>query len=198
VAIWLITRTYPNYDSYYHLVWGREALDGLMPSFEAYAAPTQHPLYVAVAAVLGVVFGESADRAAPESPSLSNRNASRSKFSIEPLEPRVLLSADPISTVLYRTLQEDDAAAEQSDFTTVTEQLDAATSAEIAVANGATYGDAQTDSGTSVAWSGSWAAASADDSNTSTNSNLAGDEFGADHGLAVRQLFAGDGAEHVG
>jgi hypothetical protein len=63
VAVWLITRTYPNYDSYYHLVWGREALDGVMPSFEAYAAPTQHPLYVALAAVLGLVVGESADRA---------------------------------------------------------------------------------------------------------------------------------------
>ena len=45
-----ITRTYPNYDSYYHLVWGRELLDGVAPSFEAYAAPTQHPLYVALGA----------------------------------------------------------------------------------------------------------------------------------------------------
>jgi hypothetical protein len=62
VAVWAITRTYPNYDSYYHLVWGRELLDGLAPSFEAYAAPTQHPLWVAVAAVLGAVFGEPADR----------------------------------------------------------------------------------------------------------------------------------------
>src|SRR6185436_13830164 len=62
VLVWLITRTYPNYDSYYHLVWGRELLDGMMPSFEAYAAPTQHPLYVALGAVLGVIFGESADR----------------------------------------------------------------------------------------------------------------------------------------
>src|SRR5919107_3114524 len=42
--------------------WGRQLLDGLEPSFEAYAAPTQHPLYVALGAVLGLVFGESADR----------------------------------------------------------------------------------------------------------------------------------------
>lgn len=62
VLVWAITRTYPNYDSYYHLVWGRELLDGLAPSFEAYAAPTQHPLYIALAALLGAVFGESADR----------------------------------------------------------------------------------------------------------------------------------------
>jgi hypothetical protein len=63
VLVWAVTRTYPNYDSYYHLVWGRQLLDGLEPTFEAYAAPTQHPLYVALGAVLGLVFGESADRA---------------------------------------------------------------------------------------------------------------------------------------
>ncbi|HEX6026587.1 MAG TPA: hypothetical protein VFZ00_31610, partial [Solirubrobacter sp.] len=63
VLVWAITRTYPNYDSYFHLVWGRELLDGVAPSFEAYAAPTQHPLYVALGALLGLIFGESADRA---------------------------------------------------------------------------------------------------------------------------------------
>jgi hypothetical protein len=63
VVVWAITRTYPNYDSYYHLVWGRELLHGMAPTFEAYAAPTQHPLYVALGAVLGAVFGEWGDRA---------------------------------------------------------------------------------------------------------------------------------------
>jgi 4-amino-4-deoxy-L-arabinose transferase-like glycosyltransferase len=63
VLVWAITRTYPNYDSYYHLVWGRQLFDGLEPTFTAYAAPTQHPLYVLLGAVLGFVFGESADRA---------------------------------------------------------------------------------------------------------------------------------------
>jgi hypothetical protein len=62
VGLWALTRTYPNYDSYYHLVWGRELVDGLAPSFQAYAAPTQHPLWVAVAALLGLI-GEHADRA---------------------------------------------------------------------------------------------------------------------------------------
>jgi len=62
VAVWAVAPTYPNYDSYYHLVWGRELLDGLEPSFEAYAAPTQHPLYVALGAVLSLL-GEGADRA---------------------------------------------------------------------------------------------------------------------------------------
>jgi hypothetical protein len=62
VAVWALTRTYPNYDSYYHLVWGRELLDGMAPSFEAYAAPTKHPLWVVLAALLGLI-GESGDRA---------------------------------------------------------------------------------------------------------------------------------------
>jgi hypothetical protein len=62
VLVWALTRTYPNYDSYYHLVWGRQLLDGLEPTFTAYAAPTQHPLYVALGALLALIFGESADR----------------------------------------------------------------------------------------------------------------------------------------
>jgi hypothetical protein len=61
VLWWLLVPSYPNYDAYYHLVWGREILDGLKPSFEAYAAPTQHPLYVAYAALVGLA-GEDADR----------------------------------------------------------------------------------------------------------------------------------------
>jgi len=62
LLVWLLAPTYPNYDSYYHLVWGRELRSGAVPSFEAYAAPTQHPLYVGIAGVLGLV-GERADRA---------------------------------------------------------------------------------------------------------------------------------------
>jgi hypothetical protein len=53
--------TYPNYDSYYSLVWGRELLDGSLPSFDVYRAPTQHPLAVAFGAVLSL-FGDVADR----------------------------------------------------------------------------------------------------------------------------------------
>jgi hypothetical protein len=53
--------TYPNYDSYYALLWGRELLDFQLPSFEAYRAPTEHPLAVVFGAVLSLV-GDSADR----------------------------------------------------------------------------------------------------------------------------------------
>jgi hypothetical protein len=61
VLLWLLIPTFPNYDSYFHLVWGREILDGGLPSFDAYAAPTPHPLYLAFCTLLAVI-GESADR----------------------------------------------------------------------------------------------------------------------------------------
>src|SRR3954452_2366945 len=63
LALFLIAPTYPNYDAYYHLVWGREIVHGITPTFEAYQAPTEHPLYVGIAAMLGLVFGTDADRA---------------------------------------------------------------------------------------------------------------------------------------
>ncbi len=53
--------TYPNYDSVYSLVWGRELLDGRNLSFEAYRAPTQHPLAILFGAVL-TPLGQDADR----------------------------------------------------------------------------------------------------------------------------------------
>jgi hypothetical protein len=58
-ALW---PSYPNYDSIYSLVWGRELLSGTEPSFEAFRAPTQHPLALAVAVLLWPL-GEDADRA---------------------------------------------------------------------------------------------------------------------------------------
>src|SRR5215210_7584251 len=53
--------TFPNYDSYYSLLWGREALHGTLPSFDAYRAPTEHPLAIAFGALLALV-GDDADR----------------------------------------------------------------------------------------------------------------------------------------
>ncbi len=50
--------TYSNYDSLYSLLWGRELLHGALPGFDAYRAPTQHPLWVAICvplAALGTV-----------------------------------------------------------------------------------------------------------------------------------------------
>ncbi len=57
LAVFLVAPTFPNYDAYYHLIWGRELLHGEPPSFEAYAAPTQHPLYVAIGALASLAGG---------------------------------------------------------------------------------------------------------------------------------------------
>jgi hypothetical protein len=57
----LLVPTYPNYDTYFHLVWGRELVHGIKPDFEAYAAPTEHPLFLALCALVGLV-GTDADR----------------------------------------------------------------------------------------------------------------------------------------
>ena len=57
----LLVPTYPNYDTYFHLVWGRDLLHGSAPDFQAYAAPTEHPLWIAVCALAGLV-GAEADR----------------------------------------------------------------------------------------------------------------------------------------
>ena len=51
----LIYPTYPNYDSIYSLLWGDELLHGQLPSFDAYRAPTEHPLGVAFGALLSLL-----------------------------------------------------------------------------------------------------------------------------------------------
>jgi hypothetical protein len=61
LAGFLVYPTYPNYDSAYSLLWGRELRGGTLPSFDAYRAPTQHPLAVAVGAVLSLL-GDAAPR----------------------------------------------------------------------------------------------------------------------------------------
>nr|MDQ3371188.1 hypothetical protein [Actinomycetota bacterium] len=48
----LVYPTYPTYDSIYSIVWGRELLDLQPLSFEAYRAPTEHPLAIVVGAIL--------------------------------------------------------------------------------------------------------------------------------------------------
>jgi hypothetical protein len=62
LVVTLAHPTYPNYDSVYSLLWGREILHGVNPSFEAYRAPTEHPLAIAFGMLLSLL-GESGDRA---------------------------------------------------------------------------------------------------------------------------------------
>ena len=45
----LVYPTYPNYDSYYSLLWGREVLDFQAPFFQGFRVPTEHPLAIASA-----------------------------------------------------------------------------------------------------------------------------------------------------
>lgn len=53
--------TYPVYDSYYSLLWGRDMLHGDPLAFEGFRYPTEHPLAIAAGAVLSLC-GEWGDR----------------------------------------------------------------------------------------------------------------------------------------
>jgi hypothetical protein len=53
----LVYPTYPVYDSYYSLLWGREILDGQLPRFEVFRAPTEHPLAIFAGVVLDLLGG---------------------------------------------------------------------------------------------------------------------------------------------
>lgn len=61
VLAWALVPTYPDYDAYHHLLWGRDLVAGLTPGFEDPFAPTPHPLYLGLGALLSL-FGEHADR----------------------------------------------------------------------------------------------------------------------------------------
>jgi len=54
-------RTYPNYDSYYQLLWGQDLAHGHLPDYNVFRSPTPHPLSVLVGFVLSP-FGLAADR----------------------------------------------------------------------------------------------------------------------------------------
>lgn len=53
--------TYPVYDSYYSLLWGRDLLHGDPLIFEGFRYPTEHPLAIAAGALLSLL-GEGGDR----------------------------------------------------------------------------------------------------------------------------------------
>lgn len=61
VAIFLIRPTFPNYDSYYDLVWGKALAHGHLPDYNVLRSPTPHPLAEVLAAFL-TLFGGAADR----------------------------------------------------------------------------------------------------------------------------------------
>lgn len=45
VLLLIFPRGFPNYDTIYYLLWGREIFDGMSPDYGAPLAPTPHPLY---------------------------------------------------------------------------------------------------------------------------------------------------------
>jgi hypothetical protein len=55
--------TYPTYDSFYALLWGRDLLHLHMPDFHVYRGPTEHPLALAFGALCSL-FGQGGARLA--------------------------------------------------------------------------------------------------------------------------------------
>ena len=53
--------TYPTYDSFYALLWGRDLLHLQLPDFGVYRAPTEHPLALAFGALCSL-FGQAGAR----------------------------------------------------------------------------------------------------------------------------------------
>jgi hypothetical protein len=53
--------TYPTYDSFYALLWGRDVLHLHLPDFRVYRGPTEHPLAIAFGAVCSI-FGQGGAR----------------------------------------------------------------------------------------------------------------------------------------
>jgi hypothetical protein len=61
LGIFFARPTYPNYDSYYTLIWGKELANGSLPDYDVFRTPTPHPLSTFVAAGLSLLGG-AADR----------------------------------------------------------------------------------------------------------------------------------------
>jgi hypothetical protein len=59
----LVAPTYPNYDTYYTLIWGEQLARGEAPDYDVLRTPTPHPLSTLVAAGLSFLGG-AADRVA--------------------------------------------------------------------------------------------------------------------------------------
>ena len=53
--------TYPTYDSFYALLWGRDLLHGHLPDFSVYRGPTEHPLAIAFG-MFSSIFGQGGAR----------------------------------------------------------------------------------------------------------------------------------------
>src|SRR4051794_34897861 len=61
LALFFGLRTYPNYDSYYQLLWGQDLAHAHLPDYNVFRSPTPHPLSELVGLLLSP-FGLAADR----------------------------------------------------------------------------------------------------------------------------------------
>ena len=61
LALFVVRQTYPNYDTYYTLVWGQELAGGHLPDYDVFRSPTPHPLATLVGWLLAP-FGTVSDR----------------------------------------------------------------------------------------------------------------------------------------
>jgi hypothetical protein len=61
IGLFFGLRTYPNYDSYYQLLWGQDLAQGRLPDYNVFRAPTPHPLSELMGLALAP-FGLAADR----------------------------------------------------------------------------------------------------------------------------------------
>ncbi len=61
LAGYLAFPTYPTYDSFYALLWGRDLLHLHLPDFRVYRAPTEHPLAIAFGMFCSI-FGQGGAR----------------------------------------------------------------------------------------------------------------------------------------
>ncbi|HYM46168.1 MAG TPA: hypothetical protein VES65_08430 [Solirubrobacteraceae bacterium] len=61
LAGYFIYPTYPTYDSFYALLWGRDVLHLHLPDFHVYRGPTEHPLAIAFG-MLCSIFGQGGAR----------------------------------------------------------------------------------------------------------------------------------------
>src|ERR687897_2611212 len=61
LLVFVVYRTYPNYDTYYTLVWGKELANWQLPDYDVFRTPTPHPLSTLVAWAMAP-FGTASDR----------------------------------------------------------------------------------------------------------------------------------------
>ena len=64
LAAWLRWHVEPTFDTSWSLLWGREAIHGVAPTFSAYRAPTEHPLWLGLGILLAPLGDGEAARIA--------------------------------------------------------------------------------------------------------------------------------------